>query len=382
MDDKQHTSSSDDERAEIATSNQDQETNSSKRVHLKRWQFISILIGTILITAVITVVAYIFINQKISGLNKTDQANLNKIENVYKILNSDYYKKQDSDKLSKAAIDGMVKELKDPYSEYLTKEQTKSFNEGVSGDFVGIGAEMQKKNDQIMVTSPMKGSPAERAGIRPKDVITKVNGKSIKGKALDEVVKDVRGKENTEVTLTVQRGSEEKDVKIKREKIHVKSVEYKKKGKVYGSKTFGKGVVQTTREFKDGSLLKYTEMKWLTPDGHYIHGKGIKPDVTIDTPKYQSLNVIPNTKTFKVGDDDKNIKTIKIGLSALGYKVDNETTQFDQALENQVKAFQQANKLEVTGEFNKETNNKFTELLVEKANKHDDVLDKLINILK
>ncbi|WRN62383.1 hypothetical protein UM876_14105 [Staphylococcus aureus] len=50
------------------------------------------------------------------------------------------------------------KRLKDPYSEYLTKEQTKSFNEGVSGDFVGIGAEMQKKNDQIMVTSPMKGS--------------------------------------------------------------------------------------------------------------------------------------------------------------------------------------------------------------------------------
>lgn len=123
-------------------------------------------------------------------------------------------------------------------------------------------------------------------------------------------------------------------------------------------------------------------MKWLTPDGHYIHGKGIKPDVPIDTPKYQSLNVIPNTKTFKVGNDDKNIKTIKIGLSALGYKVDNESTQFDQALENQVKAFQQANKLEVTGEFNKETNNKFTELLVEKANKHDDVLDKLINILK
>ena len=138
------------------------------------------------------------------------------------------------------------------------------------------------------------------------------------------------------------------------------------KAKVYGSKTFGKGVVQTTREFKDGSLLKYTEMKWLTPDGHYIHGKGIKPDVPIDTPKYQSLNVIPNTKTFKVGNDDKNIKTIKIGLSALGYKVDNESTQFDQALENQVKAFQQANKLEVTGEFNKETNNKFTELLVEK----------------
>ncbi|MBE5665443.1 S41 family peptidase [Staphylococcus sp. SS251] len=496
MDDKRLTSSSNDVQSESEQQNKQNQQIPKKQVHLKRWHFISIIIATILITAVITVFAYIFINQKISGLSQTEQENLNKIEYAYKTLNKDYYKKQDSDKLTKAAIDGMVKELKDPYSEYLTQEQTKSFNEGVSGDFVGIGAEMQKKNDQIMVTSPMKGSPAERAGIRPKDVITKVNGKSIKGKALDEVVKEVRGKENTEVTLTVQRGSEEKDVKIKREKIHVKSVEYQKKGdvgvitinkfqndtsgelkdavlkahkdglrkivldlrnnpgglldeavkmsnifidkgktvvklekgndtesiktsndalkeakdmdvsilvnegsasasevftgalkdyhkaKVYGSKTFGKGIVQTTREFDDGSLLKYTEMKWLTPDGHYIHGKGIKPDVAINTPKYQSLNVIPSSKTFKLGDDDKNVKTIKIGLSALGYNVDNESSKFDTALENQVKAFQQDNKLEVNGEFNKETNNKFTELLVEKANKHDDVLDKLLKLLK
>lgn len=496
MDDKRHTSSSNDVQSESEQQNKQNQQIPKKQVHLKRWHFISIIIATILITAVITVFAYIFINQKISGLSQTEQENLNKIEYAYKTLNKDYYKKQDSDKLTKAAIDGMVKELKDPYSEYLTQEQTKSFNEGVSGDFVGIGAEMQKKNDQIMVTSPMKGSPAERAGIRPKDVIIKVNGKSIKGKALDEVVKEVRGKENTEVTLTVQRGSEEKDVKIKREKIHVKSVEYQKKGdvgvitinkfqndtsgelkhavlkahkdglrkivldlrnnpgglldeavkmsnifidkgktvvklekgndtesiktsndalkeakdmdvsilvnegsasasevftgalkdyhkaKVYGSKTFGKGIVQTTREFDDGSLLKYTEMKWLTPDGHYIHGKGIKPDVAINTPKYQSLNVIPSSKTFKLGDDDKNVKTIKIGLSALGYNVDNESSKFDTTLENQVKAFQQDNKLEVNGEFNKETNNKFTELLVEKANKHDDVLDKLLKLLK
>ncbi|UMT79574.1 S41 family peptidase [Staphylococcus roterodami] len=496
MDDKRHTSSSNDVQSESEQQNKQNQQIPKKQVHLKRWHFISIIIATILITAVITVFAYIFINQKISGLSQTEQENLNKIEYAYKTLNKDYYKKQDSDKLTKAAIDGMVKELKDPYSEYLIQEQTKSFNEGVSGDFVGIGAEMQKKNDQIMVTSPMKGSPAERAGIRPKDVITKVNGKSIKGKALDEVVKEVRGKENTEVTLTVQRGSEEKDVKIKREKIHVKSVEYQKKGdvgvitinkfqndtsgelkdavhkahkdglrkivldlrnnpgglldeavkmsnifidkgktvvklekgndtesiktsndalkeakdmdvsilvnegsasasevftgalkdyhkaKVYGSKTFGKGIVQTTREFDDGSLLKYTEMKWLTPDGHYIHGKGIKPDVAINKPKYQSLNVIPSSKTFKLGDDDKNVKTIKIGLSALGYNVDNESSKFDTTLENQVKAFQQDNKLEVNGEFNKETNNKFTELLVEKANKHEDVLDKLLKLLK
>ena len=69
--------------------------------------------------------------------------------------------KQNAGKLSEAAIDGMVKELKDPYSEYMTKDETKSFNEDVSGDFVGIGAEMQK-DKQIMITSPMKDSPAEK----------------------------------------------------------------------------------------------------------------------------------------------------------------------------------------------------------------------------
>lgn len=123
----------------------------------------------------------------------------------------------------------MVKELKDPYSEYMTKSETKSFNEDVSGDFVGIGAEMQKKNKDIMITSPMKDSPAEKAGLQPKDIVTKVNGKSVVGKPLDQVVKVVRGKEGSNVKLTIKRGSEEKDINIKRGKIHVKSVEYKKK---------------------------------------------------------------------------------------------------------------------------------------------------------
>ena len=75
--------------------------------------------------------------------------------------------------MSKAAIDGMVKELDDPYSEYMTKDQTKSFNEDVSGDFVGIGAEMQKKDQHVQITSPMKGSPAEKAGLKPKDIVKK-----------------------------------------------------------------------------------------------------------------------------------------------------------------------------------------------------------------
>lgn len=94
-------------------------------------------------------------------------------------------------------------------------------------------------------------------------------------------------------------------------------------------------------------------MKWLTPDDHYIHGKGIQPDVKIPTPKYQSLNVIPNNKTYQLGDDNKNVKTMKIGLTALGYKVDNESNKFDSDLESAIKSFQQDNHLDVTGQFDK-----------------------------
>ncbi|WP_248498736.1 S41 family peptidase [Staphylococcus haemolyticus] len=472
------------------------ETSSNKRINFKTWQIIVLLLGVIIITAGITVAATIGISHKISGLTKDERQEIKKIEYAYKTLNNDYYKKQNASKLSEAAIDGMVKELKDPYSDYMTKDETKSFNEDVSGDFVGIGAEMQKKDKQIMITSPMKDSPAEKAGIQPKDVVTKVDGKSVVGKPLEQVVKLVRGKEGTMVKLTIKRGSQEKEIKIKRGKIHVKSVEYKKKdnigvftinkfqdntagelksaiikahkdgvrnivldlrnnpgglldeavkmanifidkdqtvvklekgddtesiktsndaskeakdmkvsilvnegsasasevftgamrdhkkAKVYGSKTFGKGIVQTTREFKDGSLLKYTQMKWLTPDGHYIHGKGIQPDTKIVSPKYQSISVIPTDKPYSVGDNTKYVKSIKIGLDALGYDVNNDSKQFDTNLESAIKKFQSEHELSLNGKFDKKTNEKFTQLLVEKANKEDKVLDELINKLK
>lgn len=491
------------ERSDIQNENNkapgNEETNTQylpKRMNFKRKHFILILISTILITAVITVFATIGVNHWASGLDGNQRTEMKKVEEVYKILNNEYYKNTDSEKLSEAAIKGMVKDLDDPYSEFMTKKETKSFNEDVSGDFVGIGAEMQKKGDTIQITSPIKDSPADKAGIQPKDTVTKVDGKSIKGQPLEAIVKKVRGKQGTEVTLTIEREGQAHEISIKRDKIHVKSVEYEKQGnvgvftinkfqnstsgelksliikahkdgirkivldlrnnpgglldeavkmvnifvdkgktavqlekgdhkeqiktsndaskeakdmdvsilvnkgsasasevftgamrdydkaKVYGSKTFGKGIVQTTHEFNDGSLLKFTNMKWLTPKSHYIHGKGIKPDVKIDEPEYQSLNVIPNTKTYQLDDQDKHIKTIKVGLSALGYQTNNKSQIFDENLADAIKTFQKDNRLTVNGKFDKQTNNKFTQALVDKANKEDTVLQTLLKKLK
>ena len=154
------------------------------------------------------------------------------------------------------------------------------------------------------------------------------------------------------------------------------------KAKIYGSKTFGKGIVQTTHELDDGSILKYTDMKWLTPDDNYIHGKGIKPDVKIDTPAYQSLNVIPNNKTYVEGDETNHVKSIKIGLQALGYDLNNQSKSFDHELTEALKKFQKDQKLTVNGNFDKATNNKFTEMLVNKANEKDTVLEELLDQFK
>ncbi|HLR18312.1 MAG TPA: S41 family peptidase [Staphylococcus sp.] len=471
------------------------EQHKGKRLNFKRSHFILLLLATVIITTLITVFVTIGISNWKSGLNSDQRAEMKKVQEVYKTLNNEYYKNTDSEKLSEAAINGMVKNLNDPYSDYMTKKETKSFNEDVSGDFVGIGAEMQQKGDKIEITSPMKSSPAEKAGIQPKDVVTKVDGKSIKGLPLEAIVKKIRGKKGTDVTLTINRGGQTHDITIERDKIHVKSVEYEKqkgvgvftinkfqestaselktsilkahkdgvskivldlrnnpgglldeavkmanifidkgktivqlekgdhkekitasndalkeakdmdvsilvnkgsasasevftgammdydKAKVYGTKTFGKGIVQTTHEFNDGSLLKFTNMKWLTPKSHYIHNKGIKPDVKLNIPEYQTLNVIPDDKTYKLGDNNKNVKTMKIGLSALGHEVNNSSNEFDNALQSAIKSFQKENDLDVNGKFDKETNKKFTQQLVDKANKEDTVLQDLLKKL-
>lgn len=130
-------------------------------------------------------------------------------------------------KLAEAAIRGMT-EVLDPYSSYISEQDLPRFAEELDRQFGGVGIEIfvEPKTRKICVASPLPNTPAQRAGIRPGDIIIAINGESTEGLSLDQAAKKMRGEAGTEVTLTIQTPGEEKprDVKLKREVIKAETV--------------------------------------------------------------------------------------------------------------------------------------------------------------
>lgn len=147
---------------------------------------------------------------------------------VMERVNENYYDKKaiDSQKMLDGAIAGMVDSLDDPYTVYLPPVQNTDFKQGLAGEFSGIGAELGMKDKQVVVVSPLDGSPAERAGIKAGDAIVKVNDEFTVGWSLNQTVEKIRGPKGTEVALTiVQKDQKEsKILKIQRDTITIKSV--------------------------------------------------------------------------------------------------------------------------------------------------------------
>ncbi|MDP3229067.1 MAG: S41 family peptidase [Acidovorax sp.] len=148
---------------------------------------------------------------------------------VFGLVKTDYVEPVDDKKLITDAITGMVASL-DPHSQYFDKKSFKEFREGTSGRFVGVGIEITQEDGLIKVVSPIEGSPAFRAGLKTNDLITKIDETAVKGLALNDAVKRMRGEPNTKVTLTIFRKEESRTfpVTITREEIKTQSV----KGKV------------------------------------------------------------------------------------------------------------------------------------------------------
>ncbi|HEY3524373.1 MAG TPA: S41 family peptidase [Candidatus Limnocylindrales bacterium] len=137
------------------------------------------------------------------------------------------------------AIKGLITALDDPYSSYMTSEEFQQSLQGINGEFEGIGAEIATKDAKgvdadctplgpdcrLTIVSPIQGSPAEKAGLEPADVITAVNGQSVDGQTLDQVRDEIRGPKGSTVTVTVDRaGSKPLDIEITRDVIHQQEV--------------------------------------------------------------------------------------------------------------------------------------------------------------
>lgn len=307
-----------------------------------------------------------------------------------------YLNKIDSDNVEQNIYKGFAKGLNDPYAEYYTKEEYKQLSEEDSGEYQGIGISVAKDTDTgyAEIVSIFKDQPAYKAGLKTGDLIIAVNKKSTVDMELQDVVSEIKNKENKTVVLTIYRDKKSKDYTVKKSSVQLDTVSYKmkenktgyiavsqflentgdqfneavtdlekqgmtsliidlrdngggllntctdmlsrlvekdklfvytkdKEGKkeefksdskktvdipmvllvngntasaseimtgclkdygkatVVGTKTYGKGIVQSIMPLPDGSAVKFTIASYYTPNGTNIHKKGIEPDVEV-----------------------------------------------------------------------------------------------------
>ena len=370
----------------------------------KIYRSIMLVIITALITALVTtIVIYKRIDNKTnidtivaskdnSGLELT-------LSRIRTILDNTYIGTLDDKSMLEGAIKGYVAGVGDQYTEYYTKEEMQSKLEEVTGNYVGIGIYMlvDSSSGTILVTEPMEGSPAEKAGIKTGDFIVNVEGEDVTAENVSKMSDKIKGEEGTKVKIKVRRGEETIDFEIERKKIvisHIKARvlennigyidikdfdggtaeefktkydELSKKGiksliidirsngggivdeslnildmllekdttllitvnkkqeeevtkakkkqeidipvivltnqysasaseilagalkdngraKIVGTKTYGKGVIQTLRTLTDGSGLKTTTEEYYTPNRNKINKIGIEPDYEVNLP--------------------------------------------------------------------------------------------------
>lgn len=173
------------------------------------------------IFAIIGIVATV----TIFNLLKTPKELLSAIS-TYQLIQANYYKNVDENKLVEGISQGMAKSLNDPYSVYYTKSEMAEFNSQLNGTYAGIGMVLglDKETNLVKSIRIFKGSPAEKAGLLPGDIIVKINGKSAEGMTTDLVATNVKGKAGSKVELVIFRNKKYMNFVVTREIIRVPSV--------------------------------------------------------------------------------------------------------------------------------------------------------------
>lgn len=151
--------------------------------------------------------------------------NLDIFFSLFRELNTFYVDEIDPDKVIKAGIDNMLKTL-DPYTVYFPETEADEFAIMTTGKYGGIGSMVRNSGDYVVISEVYKGFPADKAGIKPGDLLKKVDGVSLKGLSTEKVSEKLKGNPGTDISLTIERNGKENDYSLKREKIVMPPVPY------------------------------------------------------------------------------------------------------------------------------------------------------------
>lgn len=194
------------------------------------------------------------------GWSKEELAKLNK---ALGLIERRYLLETDRSQLLDGAVQGMVDSLRDPYSVYKSKAEAEKFTDVLQGAFSGIGAELKVERGTVIVESAIRGSPAERAGLQPRDVLLSVNGQSLHGVTLSEAVSKIRGPKGTKAKLKVLRAgaAEPLELELVRDRIDLETVNAEMGQDGIGRLSINQFTYDTSTEFADA--LRNMEEKGL-----------------------------------------------------------------------------------------------------------------------
>ncbi|WP_297993798.1 S41 family peptidase [uncultured Clostridium sp.] len=238
--------------------------------------------------------------------------------NLRSMLFSMYNGEIDDEKLLEGAMKGMADAIGDPYTVYMDRDEFKSFMESSQGSFYGIGAQLGVRDNNVKIISPIKGSPAEKAGLKDGDIILKVDDYEVKDLNVEAVVSRVRGEKGEPVTLKVKReGIEEPfDINIVRDEIKTESV----KGEILED---GIGYMQITtfsdEELSDKFNEKLNELKQQGMKKLILDLRG-NPGGYLNECVEMVSNFIPSGEviTYTIDKYDKKVTSNSIGGNAIG----------------------------------------------------------------